>query len=147
MRLLITFTIILLRLSVYSQDVPKNADVITVNGITFEKVVNSLLDSGFVIEKMDKEFHTVKTEYRKLCKDCIPEILFNVRVKDSTAIITGKWRSTGNIFGGLESKKDLDNAYVFDIKNEKMKVPRLAFQAMKTFAVSLNGEISYQISK
>jgi hypothetical protein len=141
------FVCLLIHLSAYSQDIPKNADIIIVHSVTFDKVVNSLLDSGYIIEKMDKDFQTLKTEYRKLCKDCIPEIIFNVRVKDSIATITGKWRSTGNFIGGLSSNKDADNALIFDIKNEKTKVPRMAFQAMKTFALSLNGNVMYLISK
>jgi len=147
MRQLLIFISILLQLSTYSQNIPKNADIIIVKGVIFDKVVNLLLDSGFAVEKMDKDFHTVETEYRKLCKDCIPEISFNIRVKDSIVTITGKWRSTGNILATAESKKDLENAFVFDIKNEKAKVPRMAFDAMKKFARSLNGEISFQVSK
>jgi hypothetical protein len=135
---------LLFQFIVYSQIIPKNADAITVKDVTFDQVVNSLLDSGYVMEKIDKDFHTLTTDYRKLCKDCLPEITFNVRVKDSVATISGKWRSTGNIFGPSSNK---DAAYVFAIKNEKMKVPRMAFQAMKTFALSLNGGVTYLISK
>lgn len=131
----------------FSQDIPKNANVIVVKGVTFEKVVNSLLDSGFVIEKIDKEYQTLKTEYKKLCKDCIPEIQFYVRVKDSVLTITGKWRSDLNIFGGFDTNKSKDEALIFEIKNEKNKVPRESFKAMNKFAISLKGEIQYLVEK
>ena len=133
-------------LSIFAQDIPKNANVIIVKGTTFDKVVNSLLDSSFVIDKMDKEYQTLKTEYKKLRKGFVPEIMLNVRIKDSTATITGKWRSDLNIFG-LNSQKEQESAMIFEIKNEKSKVPSESFKAMNKFALSLKGQIQYIVEK
>lgn len=125
----------------FSQDIPKNANTITVKGVGFDNAVNILLDSGYKIDKIDKEYYTIQTEYKKLCTDCLPEMLISLRIKDSTATITGKWRSTGNFLFPLSTNKDTQ--YIFEIKNEKPKVPRLCFQKMNNFALSLHGEIAY----
>jgi len=132
--------IMLSPLFVHSQDIPKNANTIIIKGVSFEQVVNNLLDSGFKIDKIDKEYHTVKTEYRKVCTDCVPELYLDVRVKDSIATITGKWKSTANLFFPATTN---ENAYIFEIKNERDKVPKRCFAIMNNFAKALNSQISY----
>lgn len=147
MKFIITVALVLFMNTIVAQEIPKNTTTIIVKGVAFDKVVNCLLDSGFVIDKIDKEYQTLKTEYRKLCKDCIPEILFNVRVKDSVVTISGKWRSDLNLFGAAETQTGKENAYVFEIKNEKNKVPKEAFKAMNKFALALKGEVQYIVDK
>ena len=147
MKIIVTAIVLFLTNQILAQDIPKNATTIIVKGVAFNNIVNCLLDSGFVVDKMDKEYQTLKTEYKKLCKDCIPEILFNVRVKDSIATITGNWRSTVNLFGFAESQNDKDIALVFEIKNEKSKVPKEVFKAMNKFALALKGEVQYLVIK
>jgi hypothetical protein len=125
----------------YAQE--KNDNTIIVKGVSFEQVVNALLDSGYHIEKMDKEYRTIKTEYRELCDNCLPQLYFDIRVKDSTATISGKWRSNLNGIFGLKTERDNNSAYIFPIKNEKDKVPKKCFNKMNDFAKSLNGQITY----
>jgi hypothetical protein len=105
----------------------KGDNTIFVKGITFEKVVNTLLDSGFTVDKIDKDFKTVKTQFKEHEKYTFT-YYFDIRVKDSIAIIKGKWNSGG---------------YVFDIQNIKGKSDQVIFSKMETYAKSLKGEISY----
>lgn len=128
----------------FSQDIPKLANTIIVKGVSFDKVVNTLLDSGYKADKIDKDFQTVKTEWRALCPTCAPEICINVRVKDSMATVTGQWRSSaGILLFAKRSQSQNEHALVFPVQNEKSKVPRKAFEVMDIYAKALNGEITY----
>lgn len=127
-----------------SQDIPKNVNTIIAKGVTFARVVNNLLDSGYTADKLDKDFQTIKTEWRTLCSECAPEICINVRVKDSTATITGQWRSSaGILLFAKRSQAENEHALVFPVQNERSKVPRKAFEVMNNYALSLQGQITY----
>lgn len=116
----------------------KNDNVIIVKGVTFKMVINNLLDAGYQIQKMDTAYSTVRTEYKKLCSTCEPEYLLDIRVKDSTAIITGKWKNTAMAAIFLNGADP-----VMDIRNEKSGVPKQSFAAANKFALSLSSNIVY----
>lgn len=131
----------------YSQDIiPKKANTIIVKDVSFNEIVNRLLDSGFIINLMDKEYQFVKTEYKKVCLDCVPSVMYNIRIKDSAAIIKGTWQSSGNFLQiGMGSNNE--TLYVFPIQNEKLKVPKTCFSMMNNFALSFNKPVQYLIEK
>lgn len=121
----------------------KGDNTILVKGVTFDQVVNALLDSGYRIDKIQKDFKTVKTEYRDICSNCVPQMIFDIRVKDSIATIKGTWRSDGGILGqALTGNKKNDYIY-FDIQNIKGKIDKYIFNKMDSFARSFSGIISY----
>ena len=134
--------LLLLPACAVSQDIPKNTNVIKVSGTSFGKVMNTLLDSNYVIEKSDKEYQTITTGWKDVCKDCIPQIQLYIRIKDSTATVTGKWRSVGDIFG-MASKRQEENATLFEIENVKAKVPRICFSRMQRMAKAFGRELVY----
>lgn len=139
------FYLLFLPYSLVAQEIPKNANTAIIENTSLDKVVRTLIDSGFVIKKLDKEYQFVETEYTLLCHNCIPQIQFYARVKDSTAILTGKWRSNlGSMFGGSTAKDE--NATVFEVMNEKSKVPRMAFNKMKNIASAV-GVAKYELRK
>lgn len=116
----------------------KNDNTITAIGVGFKQVVNALLDAGFQIQKLDTTYSTIRTEYKKLCSNCEPDYLLDIRVKDSAATITGKWKNTlmASVFlAGSDP--------VFDIKNERSAVPRKCFEAMNKFALTLSQNVTY----
>lgn len=132
----------------YDPLIPKNANRIVVKGVSFDEVVAGLLDAGYSLDKVNKDYQTVKTEYRNMCEKCVPQMYYEVRVKDSIAIIRGKWRSNGDILFGIKSKKDEDNAYQFDIKyNLNAAVPKETWRRMNNFAHRFNKPVSYELAK
>jgi hypothetical protein len=106
----------------------KGDNTILVKGVTFDQVVNALLDKGYKIDKLDKDFKTVKTEYCECRPKYSYQILLNVRVKDSVAAISGK-ASNRNIEIGIE--------------NQKWGLYKYSFDDMNNLAKSLKGELSY----
>lgn len=123
--LLLVFT--LSSINSYSQQ--KKDNTITVKGVGFMQVCNALMDAGFTIEKKDNELQTAKTEFKdgtgkaKLCK-----LRLLVRVKDSTAIITGHYYNV--LFNNLEHI-------------EYTKEARVCFDNMNEFALSFSNPVIY----
>lgn len=97
----IAITCLLLMISAIAFSQQKKDNTITVKGVGFMQVCNSLLDAGYVIDKKDNDLQTAETKFKdgtgkaKLCK-----IRLQVRVKDSTAIITGHYYNV--LFNNLE---------------------------------------------
>ncbi len=135
----IFFLILFLPLLCISQN--RNDNLIVSKGIGFNQIVEILLDNGYNIDKIDSNYKTLKTEYKKLCSDCIPEIMLEVRVKDSIAFMKGKWRSNGGLIGNVLSGNN-DYMY-FDIMNEKQKVPKQCFSEMDKIAKLFSNDITY----
>ena len=75
----------------------KGDNTILVSGVTFKQVVNALLDEGFKIEKIDSNYNTVRTEWKEHVKYSF-NYYFDIRVKDSTASITGQSKSSNFLF-------------------------------------------------
>jgi hypothetical protein len=144
---LITVTFLLFcTTGTYAQEIPKKASIIVVKGAAFDKAVTYLADSsGFEMKRIDKENQSLRTKFKKICKDCSTEVSFTVRVLDSVATISGKWRyNNGGRLSELKNSID-DEEFVYDIKNEKGKFAKEAFSAMNEFALALKGEILYKV--
>ena len=84
-------TVALLFLPILSLSQPKGTKKIIVTGITFTKAVNVILDSGFQIKDIDKDFQTLTTKPLGNWNEVI-----YLRVKDSVATFTGE------MFAGLK---------------------------------------------
>lgn len=106
----------------------KGDNAVIISGVNFDQVVNTFLDKGFKIDKIDKDYKTLKTEYLNYRPDYNYYIYFDVRVKDSTATITGKVKNF-----------DLE----LDIQNYKHGIYKYSFEDMKGIATSLNGQVKY----
>lgn len=111
-------------------------------GVTFRQAVNVLLDNGYIIDKLDSNFYTIKTEYKKFCPDCLPQILLNIRIKDTFAVIKGTWKSDGGILAKALVGHDVDEMF-FDVMNEKGKVPQMCFKEMDRIAKLLSSNVTY----
>ena len=78
----------------FAQNIPKGTNAIIVKGVIFENVINNILDQGFQIDEIDKDFHTAKTKFKKTNNKEYPytlQLSFYIRVKDSSAIIIGEY--------------------------------------------------------
>lgn len=129
--MIITCTFFLITSVSFSQS--KGDNTILVKGVTFEQVVNKLLDQGYRIDKIDKDYKTVKTEYSEPRSGYTYKECLDIRVKDSVATITGK---ASNL--GLE----------INIEYQKWGgLYKLSFEDMNQFAKSLNGQIAYLKNK
>lgn len=126
--------IILTPFLAYSQE--KGTNIIKVQPIEFNRVVSALLDQGYLLEKVDKEFQTIKTEPKEMKTNGFIRLF--IRVKDSTAIISGDCGITQQAlfdkrgFYGKVENKGMNGSLLKD-----------SFNAMRDFALSLNGEILY----
>lgn len=141
--LLILFA--LLPFIINAQNIPKDANVIIVKKVGFLEVCNALLDSGYTISKKDNELQTVSTESKLYPKLYNATYKINIRVKDSTAYISGT--VTAPPGGGLYVNEPL-----FNHTNRKgVTFPKsmfgYPFLLLNNFAQSFKKEISYSINK
>lgn len=118
----VLITLILLASFAYCQGQKTFDNAIIVKGVSFNQVVTALLDQGYKIEKVDKDFQTVQTELTGRYN-----IAIYARVKDSTATITGKFFSSR----------------IWEVYYEKSGGFGKRFMIIDAFAHSLNGKITY----
>ncbi len=129
-----------------SQEIPKKSNTITVTGVSFKQCVTGLLDAGFMIDKIDSNYMTVRTTFipakLKNGKDSECEMSIDVRVKDSVATITGRWFNkmfiglfTGG--GNTPGPNDIYKTGYYSV------VPKMAFSQMVEYAQALKGNIAY----
>lgn len=123
----------------------KGDNVILVKGVSFYEAVTRLLDEGYSIEKIDSNFKTVQTAFKQTKKPSTRVSIF-IRVKDSTAIVTGIVYDM--VLVGIEF---LGRRYTEDdakdpIANIGMKgsSAKDAFIEMDRFAKSFNKTIEYK---
>src|SRR5687767_1194682 len=75
----------------YSQTILPNANTIVIKNVSFTEVCMRLLDSGYVIDKKDNDMQTVRTESKVYPRYWNAAYKISVRVKDSTAYLTGTY--------------------------------------------------------
>ena len=127
------------------QKIPKNTNAIEVNGISFREVANGLLDASYTFEKIDSNFQTIKTEFKDgVGKNKWMRLRLMIRVKDSTATITGECYNTmfiGTKLLGVE----------YTIENSTFKIEytsggsKNCFLEMNAFANSFKKAIAYLV--
>jgi hypothetical protein len=128
--------------ALFGQVIPKGCDLIKVSGVSFKQVANALLDAGYSFEKIDSNFQTIKTDFKqsKSAKDL--SLSLYVRVKDSSASITGKGYQRG-VAGSYSvgKQRTMDDA-TFIIKNASGKYKK-TFAEVNSFALSFNTLVEY----
>src|SRR5829696_8128665 len=90
---MIKYIFLLLPVFGFSQDkIPKKANSIEVNSISFKELANGLLDAGYTFDKIDSNFQTIRTDFKEGSgKNKWMKLRLSTRMKDSVAIITGEW--------------------------------------------------------
>lgn len=117
--------------------IPNHAKTIIVTGVSFLQVCNALLDSGYTIDKKDNELQTVTTEARDYPKLWNAKYTINIRVKDSTAYITGK---------SINPVMPDDLEYLTNKKGQPFSksLYTYPFLLINDFAKAFNKEIQYK---
>lgn len=131
------------------QDIPLNSNLIVVHGVDFKQVVNRLLDSGYFIKKIDSNFNTAETELQEFNNNGVMQQMFlRVRVKDSTAFISGLFGFRDNsdgryqpgsiaaAIGGVENP-------IANVKAWKKRKKPTPFTMMNNYALSFNKPVEY----
>lgn len=119
------------------QTPPKNATGISVTGADLLSVANALLDKGFKIDKKDNELGTLKTEERGY-ENNMWYLVIDVRVKDSTAYITGQIKVMVSPMGN--TRRLYEPVIYRGMKNAPYK---LAFAEMDSVAHALSANVNY----
>lgn len=125
------------------EKIPKNANAIEVKGVSFRQVADGLLDAGYTLERTDSSFQTIKTEFKTgIGKNKWMKLRLMIRVKDTTATITGEWYNTmfiGSKLLGVEQTID-NSTYKIEYTSGN---PKNCFTEMNNFALSLHKPILY----
>lgn len=122
--------ILLTLISQVSSGQQKGDNAVLVKGVSFMQVCNSLLDAGYLIDKKDNDLQTVETKFKDgTGKGQLFKYKLLVRVKDSTAIITGHHIHA------------LINAMEYTKNTRDSKYP---FEDMQTFALSFGKPVEYK---
>lgn len=118
--------------------VPDGTNCLQIKGVTFEQAVQKLLDNGYALDKLDKDFKTAKSEWKKLCNDCVQDMNIYLRYKDGSVFITGTFRSNDT-----SNPKVPSCGVGFPIEANSPKAIPKAFMMMEAYAKSLSSQISY----
>ncbi len=124
----------------FGQTIPKKANVILVQSVTFKEVVDTLLDHGYFFQQVDTINHTIITQPRTFKNG---NYFMQIYVKDSVVTITGKFNMNGEIklFGVTYDAKEYE-----DIRNAaKGSVYGNAFLKLDQFALRFNKPVTYQV--
>ena len=128
---------------VSQNEIPKKANTIELQGVFFKEIANGLLDAGYTFEKVDSNFYTIRTEFKNgTGKNKWMKCRLLIRVKDSTAIISGEWYNS--MFIGskiLGQEQTIENStYKIEYTSGNSKN---SFVDMKTFAEFFKRPIRY----
>ena len=138
-RLILMLVIIPIKLM--SQEILPDANVIIVKNISFLRICNSLLDSGYNIHKKDNELMTAETDQRHYPKYWNATYCIKIRVKDSTAYISGEFTAPPG--GGLFYNEIAKNRTDKTGKTKLKSVDGYVFTIIDSFAHSLSSQITY----
>lgn len=125
----------------------KKDNTITIKGVTFFEAVERLMDAGFTIEKSDSVFKTIRTDWKtgKGKTEWMKE-RYLIRIKDSTAFLTGHWYNTMfvgiPVFGRTDTPETAADQIEYTWGNNKA-----CFRDMQDFALSFKKPVQYSINK
>jgi len=138
-------------LSGYCQDAPKGTNIIIVTGTSLQLVAKTLIDSGFAIEKSDSgKIVTKPREYidiKQPQKTKLYHLIMIIRLKDSTAIITGIYDYQiiqNNLFAPTAQANNIGNYITVSNSESSSSYMRQSFNHMVTFAKSLNSKLVFE---
>ncbi len=115
-----------------SQEIPKKSTRITIDSVEFTKTVNTMLDAGYKMDKIDQEFLTIQTEpctiHFRNGNETSAKLIIYVRIKDGLATMTGDSYNMGIHFKPIYWRRD---------------VPGWAFEEMDKVARLIGKNITY----
>ena len=140
------FFLLILLLPVFAlcQEIPKKSTTIVVRNIGLLEASQKLVDMGYMIDKKDPELGTVYTTPYAYSGSY--QMMIYVRVKDSTATITGKWNVNADIKLGY-STYDMRTWNPIKYSSMSGNMDRKAFMIMDKYAKSFGKSIEYLVVK
>lgn len=124
-----------------SQEILSNANTIVLHNTSFKEICNALLDFNYLIEKKDNDLETVRTEPVKFKKYWNATYVIYVRVKDSTAYITGIVTAAD---GGLVKDMPIYNHTNKRGEPYPKSLYGYPFSILNEFALSFKKRVSYE---
>jgi hypothetical protein len=126
--------------------IPGNAKIITVKGVSFTEACNQLLDKGYTIESKDERLQTARTTARIYPKHWNASYRISVRIKDSAAIITSTYSSPPESNSTAELWASNVPVY-YDVSKKGKPYPKsmpgYAFGLVNEFALSFGKSVEY----
>ena len=124
------------------QVIPKDADVITVKNISYAEALTSISSANIVIDRHDDGLGTFQTV--PIADSRGSTHIFYVRVKDSTAFITGTYNLNWQMGGLIKQNTSFERIRYSGWKTGADKVH---FGYMQKFAELFNKELGYSVTK
>jgi len=118
--------------------VPPGTNTIIVHNVTFNDAVSALLKMCYVLQKVDEDNLTVKTEFRRAMAKHIKnrwEISISVEMEGSNAVVRGEHRD-------LKTKSDASRSQIFDRPFDMNN--SLGFAELYQYAFTLGNQITYE---
>lgn len=130
-----------------AQGIPKHTNTIIVKQIGFNEISMALVDAGYFIDKRDSSLGTIITIPRHgLRVNSIDgNVIIRIRVKDSTAFITGMYNMDIVLKARL-TDYDFRDYEKIEKRGMKGSAYMQAFDKLNGFALSLQKETTYQIT-
>lgn len=133
--------------------IPRNAKTIVVKNVSFADVCGQLLDKGYSIEKKDDQLQTLRTENRKYPKLWNAAYKIDIRVKDSTAYISGTYTAPYEdplTIAAAKREPLWNNEPIYHRTSSKGKpqsksLQGYAFGLLNEFALSFNKPVEYSL--
>jgi hypothetical protein len=133
----------LLTTTANAQEIPKKTNTITIVDVTFDDVVNKLLDQGYELDKIEKDYGYIKTGFKKVGKENNTlHMSINVRVKDNYAVVTAFFTNEfQKYFTGAALGAAIEDAWQVDYN--KSPVGKVVWNALHQFVTSFDKELLY----
>lgn len=129
--------ILLLPVFAFSQP-PKNANTITITGLSYKETADKLLDAGYFIDKSDPELGTLIT-FPVGLKDLNAYTTLRCRIKDNVLTLTGTVSNPMLEMSGNTPASPISNI------GAKGSPARESWNMMYNFAVSLKKPAAYSV--
>jgi len=125
-----------------AQEIPKKANTIMVKGVSFDEAASALMDHHYNIQNTDRMLQIMSTSKAKSLKHSTVYLKINVRIKDTTAIITGI--ASDNIWVSSYGIYSAPPQYLPIAKLGAKDSPALnAWAELNEFALSFNKPVEY----
>lgn len=131
-----------------AQEIPKHTNAISVKSVSFNDIALALTEAGYFIDKKDSALGTIITLPKQNIRVSSNNgnVIIQVRIKDSTAIITGQYNWNVEAKTGFLNN-DFRTYETIEKRGMKGSLFLQAFNRLNDFALSFKKEVTYSIVK
>jgi hypothetical protein len=125
---------------------PEGTNQISVVGLTFSQVVDTLVDRGYELRWTDNNYKSVRTGFKEAPNPSgrgpsYVYVSIRVHVKGSTALITAKWYNA--VFKATHVRTEPLDSELMPVTWSSGDAVQLAFKQIDNFAKSFGKDVSY----